>query len=185
MMPRFLRSIFIPAVLAFLGLVPTLSHGAAPARDPFIYFFDPSFGDLKEEIKLARAEGKRALFLMFDDENCPHCQKMLRAVLNQPRVQDYYRHNFRVLHIDINGGLEMTDLAGRQLRQKDFAKAQRVPATPTFLFIGTDGQELARYTGATRDIEEFLWLAEFVVNGDYKKKNFQAYRRERLAAPGR
>jgi thioredoxin-related protein len=181
---RLLASIFT-AVLALWWLAPSASHAAVQARDPHTHFFDLSFGDLREELEIARAEGKRGLFLMFDDEDCPWCQKMKQTVLNQPRVQEYYRKHFRVLHIDTRGDVPVIDVDGRQMPQKDYAfKVHRVRATPAFLFIGLDGKVLARYTGAARDVEEFLWLAEFVVNGEHKNKSFAVYKRERLAADG-
>jgi thioredoxin-related protein len=46
-------------------------------------------------------------------------------------------------------------------------------------FHDLDGNQVARYTGATTDATEFLWLGEYVVEGIYKEKSFVKYKRER------
>lgn len=152
-------------------------------RDPSEYFFDQSFGNLREELQTARKEGKLGLFIMFDQVDCPWCAKMKATVLNQIPIQDYYRMHFRVLDVDIRGSTPIIDFVGREMTQEEFAfKVYHVRATPVFMFFDTDGKPLQRYTGATRNAQEFLWLAEFIVSGEYKTKNFTIYKRERLAA---
>ena len=185
-----LRSLFLFSFSALaLWLVTAVFPGtqAAPteaaARDPLSHFFHQSFGNLAEEAETARSEGKIGLFVMFDDPKCPWCAKMKATVLNQPAVQDYYRKHFRIIQVDTTGDTPLTDFSGREMAEKDFAfKVHRVRATPVFIFFDTHGRVLLRYTGITRSIREFLWLGEFVVNGEYKTKKFTAYKRERLAA---
>ncbi len=168
------------------GVIAATGETASFTRDPFVHFFDQSFGNLQEERETARADGKSGLFIMFDDPDCPWCHKMKTTVLNQPRVQDYYRKHFRILRVDTRGDTLITDFEGREMAEKDYAfKVHRVRATPVFLFIGLDGRVIFRYTGATRNVEEFLWLAEYVVSGAYKNKNYTVYKRERLAAGGK
>jgi hypothetical protein len=41
---------------------------------------------------------------------------------------------------------------------------------------------LLKYTGTTRNAQEFLWLGEFVVDGHYLNERFSQYKRRRLAA---
>ena len=173
----------LACVVLLLAWLPDASRADAP-RDPMIHFFQQSFGNLPEELATARAERKLGIFVMFDDVDCPWCARMKATVLNQPAVQDYFRKYFRVLEVDKNGNVPITDFSGREMSQKDFAfKLHRVRATPVFLFFGLDGKVLLRYTGATKDAREFLWLGEFVVSGAYARTNFTAYKRDRLAAP--
>ena len=173
----------------FLALSPFVTTLAAEipapaaARDPMTHFFEQSFGNLKDELALVKQEGKLGIFIMFNDPDCPWCQKMKATMLSQPAVQDYYRQHFRLLHVDTRGDTTLTDFSGREMTEKDFAfKEHRVRATPVFIFFGLDGKPTLRYTGAARDVDEFLWLGEFVVGGEYKTRNFTTYKRERLAA---
>src|SRR3989344_1113983 len=173
----------------FLALSPFATAPAADipalaaARDPMAHFFEQSFGNLKDDLALAKQEGKLGIFIMFNDPDCPWCQKMKATMLSQQVVQDYYRQHFRLLHVDTRGDTTLTDFSGREMTEKDFAfKEHRVRATPVFIFFGLDGKPMLRYTGAARDTDEFLWLGEFVVGGEYKTRNFTVYKRERLAA---
>lgn len=169
--------------LAFVaGLALAAPAAASGERPADTHFFDASFGDLKEELALARKEGKKGLFLMYAAEDCSPCIRMKATILNQARVQDHFRRHFRVLHIDFNGDTEVTDFEGRAMRAKDFAqKVARVIGTPTFAVIGLDGRELLRFYGPTRDVEEFMLFADYIVAGEYRSRPFDAYRRERLA----
>jgi thioredoxin-related protein len=51
-----------------------------------------------------------------------------------------------------------------------------------FAFFDLKGKLVARYTGATRDSQEFLWLGEYVVDGAYEETNFTRYKLERRRA---
>ena len=166
-----------------LALVAALLlAGIAQANEEGKSFFDSDyFGSLKDEAAAARKAGQRGVLIMFEQEDCPWCAKMMATVLSQPNVQQYYGKYFRAVQVDIKGDAPVTDFAGKELAQREFAFQHRVRATPVFMFFDTDGKLLTRFTGATRDANEFLWLGEFVVNGNYKTQNFTAYKRERDA----
>ena len=172
----------LQTVLLLAGLALAWPAPAVVERPAETHFFDTTFGDLKDELRQARAEGKKGLFLMFAAEDCTPCIRMKKTVLNQARVQEYYRRHFRVLHIDYNGDTEMADLEGRAMRSKDYAqKVARVRGTPSFTVIGLEGKELLRNYGPARDAGEFLLFADFIVKGEFRAKAFDAYWRERLA----
>lgn len=154
---------------------------AAPAaeRDAMQHFFHPSFGDLRDELAQARKEGKQGLFVMFAAEACPPCIVLKRTILAQVEVQEHFRRHFRVLHVDFNGDEPMNDLEGRPMRAKDLARdVARVQRTPTFIAFGVDGRELLRHQGTARDAREFVGLANYVVNGEYRRRSFEAFWRE-------
>ncbi len=155
----------------------------ALTRDSGAHFFDQTLGDFSEELEVAREQGKTGILLMFEMDECPFCHRMKTTVLNQPSVQDYFKKHFLVFPVDIEGDVEITDFSGQMLTQKDFAFKQfRVRATPVFAFFDLQGKLVARYTGATRDAEEFLWLGEYVVSGEYKNSSFTRYKRTRKKA---
>jgi thioredoxin-related protein len=158
---------------------------SAATRDPSQYFFDTTFGDFAEELENARAEGKKGVLLMFEMDECPFCHRMKTTVLNQSEVQDFFKEHFMIFPVDIEGDVEIHDFAGNAMPQKDFAlKSHRVRATPVFAFFDLDGNMVARFTGATGDATEFMWLGDYVVQERYKEMTFQVYKRERQAAAG-
>jgi thioredoxin-related protein len=172
---------FARTLLALLLLFATAV--SAESRDPGQFFFDTTFGDFAEELETAREDGKQGILLMFEMDECPFCHRMKTTVLNQSEVQDYFKSHFKIFAVDIEGDVEVHDFAGNAMPQKDFAlKSHRVRATPVFAFFDLDGNLVARYTGATGDVQEFMWLGEYVVDGRYKDSTFPIYKRERQAA---
>jgi thioredoxin-related protein len=169
------RRFVLAASLCFLSAAVL-----AGARDPEQYFFDQTFGDFSEELTHAREQGKVGILLMFEMDECPFCHRMKTTVLNQPEIQDYFKEHFLIFPVDIEGDVEITDFSGESVSQKDFALKQfRVRATPVFGFFDLDGKLVARYTGATRNAEEFRWLGEYVVEAAYIRTSFTRYKRER------
>ncbi|NEV62139.1 thioredoxin family protein [Thiorhodococcus minor] len=166
-------------ILLWLALV-WAGTALADIRDPADHFFGATFGDFSEELETARGEGKQGILLMFEMDECPFCHRMKTTVLNRSEVQDYFRDHFLIFPVDIEGDIEITDFSGQVMAQKDFAlKSHRVRATPVFAFFDLDGSLVARYTGATRDADEFMLLGTYVVEGRYKDMSFSQYKRER------
>jgi thioredoxin-related protein len=151
----------------------------AEVRDAESHFFNESFGNFSEELENARDHDKKGVLIMFQQDDCPFCYRMRTTVLNQVKVQDYYRQHFLIFHVDIEGDLEITDFNAQQTIEKDFAfKQNRVRATPVFAFFDLNGNRVVRYTGATTDIGEFMLLGRYVVEETYKSMSFNRYKRE-------
>ena len=175
-----LRRWLTPLLLLF-----STTPGAEVLRDPDSAFFHQTLGDFREELEIAREEGKNGVLLFFEMDECPFCARMKRDVLNRPQVQDYYREHFRIIPVDVEGDVEIVDFQGQSMAEKNFAfQANRVRATPVFLFYTLDGEQVARYTGATSGIDEFLWLGEYVVQGVYRDMPFTKYKRVRRQQAG-
>lgn len=153
---------------------------AAPAwaetRDPMNHFFQPKFGDLKTDLAEAKKQGKKGIFLFFEMDECPFCDRMKNTILNQSDVQDAYRANFLVYPIDVNGDTELVDFQGNSMTEKAFAFGLRVRATPVLMFFDLDGKLLARHTGPVRDKAEFMLLARYITEGAYATQPFAKYK---------
>jgi thioredoxin-related protein len=170
-------------VLALWVLLGALGGIQAETRSPEQHFFDQTFGDFREELANARTKGKKGILIMFEMDECPFCHRMKTTVLNRPEVQDFFRANFLIFPLDIEGDVEVTDFHGQVVRQKDLAlKEFRVRATPVFAFFDLEGNLIARYTGATKNADEFLWLGEYVATGAYKDRDFARFKQDKLKA---
>jgi len=168
------------AVVFLLWLLSAGQAQALPGKDPYTYFFNETWGNFSEELETARAEGKKAILIFFEMDGCPFCHRMKINVLNQPVVQEYYRQHFLNFSVNIEGSVEVTDFFGKVMPQKDFAfKVNRVRVTPVFAFYNLEGKQIARYTGPTASLEEFMLLGEFVEKGLYKKMRFTKYKRQK------
>ena len=159
-----------------LLLVALLPVTCAAAPDSHSSLFSLNTGDLKAELADARAGGKRALMLFFEQEGCPGCRHMKQHVFNRKEVQDYYRNNFVSLPVDIHGSVPLRDFAGRDLTEKTYAQAMKVRGTPTFVFTDLAGAEIVRIVGPLETPQEFLLLGDFVTSGAYKSRSFAQYK---------
>lgn len=166
-----LRSLLAAALM--LGV--TCFSGGALAGDGDA-FFEQTLGDFRAEIQAAQKAGKAGVLLMFEAEGCPYCRKMRQNVLSRNEVQDYFRQHFLAFPVDVVGDVPVTAPDGRETTEKKFAAALKVRGTPTFVFFGHDGRELARYAGATRDADEFMLLGRYVAEGHYKGQSFDQFR---------
>ncbi len=165
--------------ILLLALFLTATAQASQTRDPQQHFFQESFGDFQEEAEIALDEGKTGIFVFFEMDECPFCHYMKTHVLNQKSVQEYFRNNFRIITVDIEGDVEITDFDGTTMKAKDFSlKKHRVRATPVMAFFDLEGNRVFRFTGKTSGPEEFLMMGEFVVSGAYKDQKFNRYKRE-------
>lgn len=154
---------------------------SAETRNPNAYFFQDSFNDLSEEAALSVEEGKVGVLVVFETDDCPWCERMHETVLNQSEIQDYFRSHFRIIKLNTDGDAMVVGFDGTEASETDFAlNHNRIRATPTFLFFGTQGELLTRFTGTTLDPREFLWLGEYVVGEHFKNERFSSYKRRRL-----
>ena len=151
------------------------SFGWAEAHD-VQGFFDSNLGDFKTELASARKEGKIGILLMYELEDCPFCHRMRATILNQPDVQSYFHKNFLIFSVDIKGDNPLVDFAGQTTTEKKFAAEQRVRATPVFGFYDLEGKQMTRFTGAAKDVNEFMQLGRYVVEGGWKSMPFAKYK---------
>ena len=116
---------------------------------------------------------------MFEENDCPWCERMKKTVFNRSTVQDFFRENFQIIALNVAGDTVVTDFQGNEILEKDFALTPpSLRATPTFLFFDLEGEMVARYTGAAKNPEEFIWLGQYVVEGHYRTEKFIQYKRK-------
>lgn len=176
---RALSQMFGIAMLSF-----SLSASSDVGRDPYKHFFELSFGDFTEELARVKDEGKKALLIFFESDDCPFCHRMKDTVLNQEKVQAYFKKHFLSFSVDVEGDTEVVSFQGKNMKAKDFAfKENRVRATPVFAFYNQKGKRISRYIGATSGIDEFLLLGRYVAEGHYNSMPFTKYKRQQKTSP--
>ena len=163
------------AALAIFLCAGALPAAATELRDPDEYFFTQTFGDLREEIAVAREEGKMGMLLFFKADACSYCQHMLEKVFTSPDVQDWYRERFSSFAIDIHGAVEIKDFDQITLPEKVFAAHRRVFLTPTLSFIDLQGAEIYRHTGMVTTAEELIMMGEYIADKHYFDTEFSVY----------
>jgi thioredoxin-related protein len=172
-----MRNIFI--ILIFLFGVGT---ALAETRDAMDHFFDAKLGDFKSELAAAKKDGKTGILLMYELDDCPWCARMKATILNQSEVQDYYHKHFSIFPIDLKGDVSMIDFKGNQTTEKKYGEEQRIYGTPVFDFFDLEGNRIVRFPGASKDVNEFMLLGRYVVEGAYKTMPFIKYKRQEQEA---
>jgi thioredoxin-related protein len=126
-------------VVAGLGL-GAMAFGSSQAKaaaklgDDGLYQMDwylESFLDLSEDLAGAAAKGKR-FAIMWGLRGCPSCKRMHEVHLIDPKIENYIRDNFEVLHLDHIGSRVVTDFDGRKLAGKS-GQAREVGRMPGLL----------------------------------------------------
>ena len=143
------------------------------------YFLTPTFGDLREELQVARDTDKLGMLLFFEAESCPYCQHMINKVFSDREVQDWYGGRFVSIAIDIHGDVEMTDFDGITLPSKVIADHRRVFLTPLMIFVDLEGNEAYRYLGMIRTPEEMLVLGEYIAGKHHYLMEYRTYAEKR------
>jgi len=174
---RALRALLLAATLL-------VASAAVQARDAMDHFFHPFLGDLRAELDEARRTGKHGVMVMYHFEDCPSCQWMKANILSREDVQAYYRERFVLLPLDTLGALTITDFAGKEWTEKEFARSVPIRGTPTFIFYDLAGQPVARHVGRISDPGDFMLLAEFVATGSYRTMAFAQYRQSKQGKKG-
>ncbi|AAC07553.1 thioredoxin family protein [Aquifex aeolicus] len=134
-----------------------------------------SFLNLKEDLEEAKKEGKY-LFIMFEQEECPFCDKMKRVTFQDPRVREYFTKHFYMVRIDIKGSNPVVYFDGTEMTEKELAHKFRVRATPHFVFFDHEGKKILSIPGYIPP-EEFLLIGKYVAEGYYKKMSYFKFKR--------
>lgn len=176
------RTTFTCLPLALVIFAVSTAFAAAPdTRNPREFFFTQSFGDLPEEMQIAVDDGKLGMLLFFEAEDCSFCRRMLKQVLNQPSVQDWYTERYVNIAVDVFGDVEIQDFDGITLPAKIFADQRRIFATPVVSFIDPNGIEIYRHFGMIQTPEEFLLLGEYIEDKHYYDTEFEVFLRSKGA----
>jgi thioredoxin-related protein len=176
---------FVVILVLMISSTGNTLAGDDDFRDPREFFFTPSFGDMPEELQTARKQTKQGILLFFEAEGCSYCKAMLKGVLSQKMVQDWYRERFSSFAIDIHGDVDIKDFDQITLPEKVFAEHRRVFLTPTLSFIDLEGAEIYRHTGMVKTAEEFIMMGEYITGKHYFDTEFKVYAGKRgLQTPG-
>ena len=93
-----------------------------------------TFKDLRDDLAEATDEGKR-LMVIIEQRGCIYCTQMHEEVFPDPTISDYIEENYFVVQLNLHGDIEVTDLDGESLSEKEMARKWRVMFTPTIMFL--------------------------------------------------
>ena len=136
-------------------------------------WFKNSFLDLREDVAEAAAANKR-LILYFYQDGCPYCEKLINTNLAQLDIEQKTRKHFDVVAINMWGDSTVTDMAGNEVSEKQFAVGLKVQFTPTLLFLDEQGKVALRTNGYYPP-HKFLAALDFVAEKREGRERFADY----------
>jgi len=134
-----------------------------------------SFLNLKEDLQEAKKEGKY-LFIMFEQEGCPFCDKMRRVTFQDSKVKEYFTKYFYMVRIDIKGSNTVIYFNGKGMTEKELAHKFRVRATPHFIFFDHNGKPILSIPGYI-PTKEFLLIGKYIAEGYYRKMSYFKFKK--------
>lgn len=152
-------------------------------------WFLESFLELGDDFTEASKAGK-GLIVLFEQRGCPYCKELHAVNLARQQIRTYMQKHFETVQLDIWGSREVTDFDGEALEERKLASRWRVNFTPTAVFFAGDPAaakgkigreaEVARMPGYFKPFH-FYSMLQYVGDGHYKSKGFQAYLQEKFA----
>ncbi|HET6720187.1 MAG TPA: thioredoxin fold domain-containing protein [Rhodocyclaceae bacterium] len=181
---RALFTIFVSAAIALAAALPAAGQAAEPTStlapglvnpgyEEAPKWFKESFLDLREDVAEAKTAGRR-LMLYFYQDGCPYCAKLLRENFRDQTIVGKTQQHFDVIALNLWGDREVTDLAGRAMTEKQFAKSIGVQFTPTLLMLDESGDTALRLNGYTPP-HQFSAALDYVGQRLEKRQKFVDY----------
>ena len=139
-------------LVSLLALVALPALAEVPMGDDGLHKPDwlrETFMDVGEDLADAAADD-RTLMLLIEQRGCSYCRQMHEEVFVQPEIQAYIEDNMYVVQVNMFGDLEMTDLDGTVLPEKDMVARWGALFTPTMILIpaGAAGESAAEAAAA-------------------------------------
>ncbi len=140
-------------------------------------WFKLSLLDIKEDASDA-AKSRKHLMLFMHLKACPYCARMLDENYRTGRNKVYVQKYFDVVAINIRGDKEVTWKGDKVLSEMSFSQAIGVFATPTIVFLNSNGKEILKINGY-RKPEAFRTVLEFVANKHYRNMSLPQFVKRR------
>ena len=122
-------------------------------------------------------EEEKIVFLFFEAEWCGLCKQMRREVFPQKDVQQKFDEGFIPASIDIESDQKLL-YKDKQLSERAFSHQMRIDATPTLMFMNSEGDVIGRYRGFIEKTE-ILLLLDYIREGHVNDINFAEYKKRR------
>lgn len=172
-------------LLAAGAALASTRAGASPPKlaDDGMYHFDwylESFLDLAEDIQTATDKGKR-LAVIWGQRGCVFCKRLAEEHFVTPAIADYVKANFEIVHLNLFGAREVTDLGGAKRGEQAMARLYAIRTTPTIQFFPESPEGLGAREPMRREVARmpgllepgpFLAMFKFVRQKGYEKGSF-------------
>lgn len=108
--------VLLPFLVLLLAL-PARAQLASPHAIDIPSWFSASLLDLRDEVREARAQGKR-LMVYFGQDGCPYCKLLMQTNFSQRPIVEKTRRSFVAVALNLWGDQEVTWVDGRAMSEQ-------------------------------------------------------------------
>ena len=105
---------------------------------------------------------------------CGYCQKLQKEVYSQTDIQSYLEDHFEITRLDIEDVETKLQFKGYDLTAAELAAGLGAEATPTTVFLDSEGDYITRLPGFVPP-QDFQQVLEYIGSQAFKEKSFQDY----------
>ena len=138
------------------------------------WFKESPFLELSDDLKKARANGKKGLMLVFGTEGCSYCARFIRLSLGDPKIAALVQKNFVSIGMEIFNDADITSPSGKSISAKQFAKDEGVQFSPSVIFYGAGDKQILRLVGY-QSPERFKQALAYVGSDIHQSETFRHF----------
>ncbi|MBE9560407.1 MAG: thioredoxin fold domain-containing protein [Proteobacteria bacterium] len=137
-------------------------------------WFKLSLGDLGDDLKEAKKDGKKGIITYFGQKRCAYCEQFFKTSLADTDIQNYLKKHYDLFAFDIWGIDDIIDTDGKQYTERELSVHYKTNFTPSLIFYDVDGTPVFRLRGYYPPYK-FRAALQFVAEEFYKKESFSEY----------
>lgn len=140
-------------------------------------WFKESFLEIAEDVAEANESGKHVI-LFLEMNGCPYCYKMNEENFKNAPYKAFIQQHFDVISLNVKGDREVALNEETMATEKEIAEQLGVQFTPGLVFLNTDNQVVAKFTGY-RSVRDFKVILDFVQQKAYSRQSLNEFIKER------
>lgn len=137
-------------------------------------WFKLSLGDLGDDLKEAKKDGKKGIITYFGQKRCAYCEQFFKTSLADNDIQNYLKKHYDMIAFDIWGIEDIIDTDGKKYTERELSIHYKTNFTPSLVFYDADGTPVFRLRGYYPPYK-FRAALQFVTEEFYKKETFSEY----------
>lgn len=131
------------------------------------------FTDFTAGMARAKAENK-PVFVYFGRYGCAWCDHVNRKTFSDPELKKLYSENYVLIYVDAEGGKRLRMPNGERLTEAEYGARLGAYATPLFVYLTTDGQQLAKIPGF-KTVDDFKGYDRYVRGKHYERQTLMEF----------
>jgi thioredoxin-related protein len=137
-------------------------------------WFKLSDGNLNDDLKIAKKNGKKGIITYFGQSRCAYCEQFFNTSLSDIDIKNYLQKHYDLIAFDIWGIDDVIDTDGKKYTERELSIHYKANFTPSLVFYDAEGTAVFRLRGFYPPYK-FRAALQYVAEEFYKKETFADY----------